>query len=242
MKALSHWAKNHQQLAICLIVIFELSRIAIGFTMGVSFDARPKLLIEAWVLVLSLATLAIWFYNERFGPDSNNRYMFRIKMFSLMSATTLCLSILAGNWFQSSSFTNAFGATETHVTYKQEEKITKKEINKIKKIEKKLDEGSQNKAILYVFLFVLAVVLSYFGVVFSCVLACNEQGVLAIMLFLITLGVFTTGIYFLGRVFRKSLKPFKQMSPEERKKERRSWFKSLGIVALILLLLSLINQ
>jgi hypothetical protein len=70
---------------------------------------------------------------------------------------------------------------------------------------------------------------------------CSGYGVLSVLALLVTLGVLSGGIYFLIKAFSSPVKPFSNMTREEKKKERKKFFILWGVLSVaagILLLVS----
>jgi hypothetical protein len=94
------------------------------------------------------------------------------------------------------------------------------------------DDPYSNRRIGYVLLFLLSLVLTYAGLYLTCGVLCSGYGVLALLIFLTSLGVLSGGIYFLIKAFSNPVKPIPMMSREEKRKERRKFFLVWGILSL----------
>jgi heme/copper-type cytochrome/quinol oxidase subunit 4 len=250
MKAISLWAARNINKAIFLIVVFELCRIAIGFVFGVSLPALSALTINVLVGLIAMLGLLIWFIFEKYDARVQNRFVFKRLMIGALSFLTFFLSILGGNRIQNyQPFTQVSASVETHYEFKKEEikteqkaeSLSKKEQRKISKQLKQTSEENSSKAIGFLLLFMLAMVLTYLSLFLACSLACSEQGFLAILVFLLAVGIFISGLYFIGRIFRKSFKSYKEMTKEERRRERKAWWRTFWSIVMVGGLLALLS-
>ena len=97
----------------------------------------------------------------------------------------------------------------------------------------------------YFLLFLAGVFLSFSGAYLACSLACGGYGLLAALVILLSIGVLAGGIYFLIRMVDRNMKPFRDMTRDERKREGRRYLWTLlgtaGGLGLLLLISSLTN-
>jgi MFS family permease len=263
MKTISIWASKNQNLAIAFIIIIELLKGLMGFAIGNDFlpilsNATIELSVLAIVFIISFVQINYRHYAPELTKEKY--YKFRIKSTAIIFLSSFLLAILLGNHFKnvgylvSNQLISYAGVTiKTDSVQQQEgltifEKTIKKNQSNHKKhqlFSKQSTENSTNdtgKRIGYVLLFMLSLILSYFGLALSCSIACSGYGVLAILAILLTLGIFSGGIYFLIKSFRKTIKPSKEMTHEEKKKERKKFFAIWGIVTAIAALLIIISN
>jgi hypothetical protein len=89
----------------------------------------------------------------------------------------------------------------------------------------------------YFLLFLLGLALAYSSAYLACSLSCSGYGLGAVLVVLLGTGILAGAFYFLGRALDKNMRLFKEMKPEERKREgrryRRTW---LGVVVSLALL------
>lgn len=174
--------------------------------------------------------------------------------------SSFLLSVLSGNHFKNLGYSvnnqlfSYAGVSIKADSVQQPQALTvfekyikqKHNLNKKQRLSlQQITENSTNdtgKRVAYVMLFMLSLILTYFGLYLSCSLACGGYGVLAILAFLLTIGIFSGGIYLLMKSFRKVIKPINEMTHEEKKKERKRFFTIWGIVtAVIAILIFAIN-
>ncbi|MDP5121085.1 MAG: hypothetical protein NWQ46_05790, partial [Spirosomaceae bacterium] len=119
----------------------------------------------------------------------------------------------------------------------EEQKVAAKQLTK----EPRTDDGMLRLG--YFALFVLAMVATYFGLFLACSLACSSFGFWAAIVFILDLGIFSGGIYFLLKVFRQGqMKPWREMDKTARKKEGKHFRNAVLIVlGAIVLLIALSN-
>ena len=258
MKAISIWASKNQKLAIAFIIIIELLKGLMGAAIGNDFLptlSNDTIEVSGLVLVFIISFVQI---NYRYHVPELNRELyrkFRIKSTGIIFLSSFLLAILLGNHFKGLGYsinnqlvsyagvttkTNSSQQQETLTVFENVIKQNQISHNKHQLSSKQITENSTNdagKRIGYVLLFVLSLVLSYLGVFLSCGIACSGYGVLGILALLLTLGIFSGGIYFLIKAFKKTIRPSKDMTREERKKERKRFFAIWGIVTAVFALL-----
>ncbi len=253
MKSISKWASRNAKLGIVLIILFEVIRLSIGLILGISLPLIPKIGLELTILSISFILLLVWKYHEIYQNVAQNSYKFRLIGLSIFFLGSFILSILLGNSLQKSSFSKVFAASEVKHEVKaisldslksiQQEEFNSnsKKLRKSQFFNQKINERpSSSKIAGFIGLFLLSLILTYFLIFAACSLACGGYGVLAILVFLISVGTFSGGFYFLGRAFTKKYKPYKQMDKVERKREWKKWGIVYAIVtALIATLLFL---
>ncbi|WP_394996149.1 hypothetical protein [Emticicia sp.] len=263
MKTISIWASKNQKKAIAFIIIIELLKGLMGAAIGNDFlPTLSNATIELSVLAIVFFISFVQINYQHQAPELSkaNHYKFRINNTASIFLSSFLLAILLGNHFKNLGYSienqlvSYAGVTIKADSVKQQETITVFEkaikqsqiINKNHQLfSKQTTENSTNdtgKRIGYALLFLLSLVLSYFGVALSCGIACSGYGVFAILALLLTLGILSGGIYFLIKAFKKTIKPSKEMTHEEKRKERRKFFAIWGIVtAAFALLIVLAN-
>ena len=243
MKAISIWASQNQKKAILLIIVFEVLKCLIGFDIGHNF--LPGLSSGAIELsVLGLVLLITFVQNDyqhranTLSKESHRR--FRLRSTGVIMVSSLFLSILVGNHFKGLGYSvrSVFVANAAESVTTTTADISKNGADNTV-TEKKEKKGllsrlfgkrtssanpKSNSRITYVLLFLLSLLLTYAGLIITCSLACGGFSILAVLTFLISLGVLSAGIYFLIRAFKKDIKPLQSLSKEEKKKERNNFF------------------
>lgn len=256
MKTISIWASKNQKWAIAFIIIIELLKGLIGAAIGNDFlPTLSNATIELSVIVIVFIISFVQINYRYHAPELSKvvHHKLRLKSTAIIFLSSFLLAILLGNHFKGLGYSinnqliSYAGVTiKTDSVQKQEtltvfEKTIKQSIHKKHQLfSKQTTENSTNdngKRIGYVLLFILSLALSYIGIALSCSIACSGYGVFAILALLLTLGILSGGIYFLMKAFKKTIKPSKEMTREERKKERKRFFAIWGIVAAVFALL-----
>ncbi|WP_435352759.1 hypothetical protein [Emticicia sp. SJ17W-69] len=255
MKTISIWASKNQKLAIAFIIIIELLKGLMGAVIG--NDLLPILsnaTIELSVLfiVFFISFIQINYRHHAINLSKERFRQLRLKNTTIIFLSSFLLAILLGNHFKGigysidNQFISYAGVTIKSDSLQQKEtttvfeKILKQNQIKDQLLSNNKAEKSSSdtgKRIGYVLLFVLSLVLTYVGVALSCSIACSGYGVLAILALLLSLGIFSGGIYFLIKSFRKTINSSTEMTHEEKRKERRRFFAIWGIVTALLALL-----
>ena len=251
MKTISIWASKNQKLAIAFIIIIELLKGLMGAIIGNDFlPIFSNVTIELSVLLIVFIISFVQINYRHQAPELSKVacHKLRIKSTAIVFLSSFLLAILLGNHFKDIGYSinnqlvSYAGVTiKTDIVRQQEtstvfEKVIKQNqtIHKKRQLfSKQTTENSTNdtgKRVGYVLLFMLSLVLSYFGVALSCSIACSGYGVFAILLLLLTVGIFSGGIYFLIKSFRKVIKPSKQMTNAEKKKELKRFLSIFGVV------------
>ncbi|AYQ32830.1 hypothetical protein [Runella sp. SP2] len=246
----ARWASQHSRLAILLIVLCELTNACIGITAGSALLAG-LLPLQLLVLIGSafvIRTLILKFHKTEFQHlRSSTRFLFQKRIFVSLFCLNLWIYTLGGavlgSMVQSPQPTSSLHSSMTVVTSEQYPDFSKKTSPK----EEEKKPKSSNEGLIrlgYILLFVAGVALSYIGALLACNLACAGIGWAAVAVLLLGLGIMAGGFYFLGRAIDKNMKPFKEMTPDERKREkRRYWRTALGtvLVTAFLILLSALS-
>ncbi|GAB3514549.1 hypothetical protein [Emticicia fontis] len=247
MNTISIWASRNTKKAITAIVIIEFAKSIIGFDIGQHF--LPKLstgFIELAVLGLVLLITFVQ-ANYKYQAQSLSKEahrQLRLQSTGIVFLSSLLLSIFLGNHFKSlgysinSPFTanaavsiSADSVQTTTTTVATEKKLHTK--HKFRLFAKKTadDDPYSNRRIGYVLLFLLSLVLTYVGLYLTCGILCSGFGVLALLVFLTSLGVFSSGLYFLIKAFSHPVKPISMMDRAEKRKERRKFLLIWGILS-----------
>ncbi|GAA4469287.1 hypothetical protein GCM10023189_56100 [Nibrella saemangeumensis] len=92
----------------------------------------------------------------------------------------------------------------------------------------------------YILLFLAGLVLAYGAAAISCELACAGYGFASVMVLLLGTGILAGGLYFFGRAVDRNMKRYRDMTRDERKREKRRFFRTWGGVVAGLVLLWLI--
>jgi len=258
MNAISIWASRNTKKAILLIIIFEILKLGIGFDIGQHFvPTLSPIFIE--LAVLSLVLLITYVQNNyrHKSPalSKETHRKFRLQSTGIIFLSSLFLSILLGNHFKGLGYNiNSVLVANAAVTIPADSVQTapnddikdKKQVkkHKFRLFSKKTadDDPHSNKRIGYVLLFLLSLALSYGGLYLSCGILCSGYGVLAVLLFITTLGVLAGGIYFLIKAFSNPVRPNSLMTPQEKKKERKKFFIIWALVGIAAAALFVINS
>ena len=249
-ETLSDWATRRPQPAIALIIIAEISNLLLGLMAGSDLLAHfsPFLFIGLIAgLVFLRLTLKRFVTVSVADLPSHARFRWQKQAFFGMFVINLMAYTLAGGIAghvieHPEATTNLYGGITTVSSSSESRKLSIGE--KIRQIQRKrtTDDASKNawRRVGYVGLFLLGLVLAYFGAAMGCALICSEMGFLGILVWLLSTGVLAGGFYFLGRAIDKNMKPYQEMTRDERKREKRRYFRTLLVTVggLVLLLLT----
>ena len=256
MNVISIWASQNTKKAIILIIIIEFVKNSIGFDIGHNFlPTFSPAFIELAVLgiVFLITFLQINYKYQAPILSKEVHSQLRLRSTGIIFLSSLFLSILLGNHFKGLGYSiNSVFIANAAVTMPADsvQNVTTEVIkekkhslkSKLRLFSKKTADGPYgNKRIGYVLLFLLSLVLTYGGLVLSCSVLCSGYGVLSVLTLLVTVGVFSGGIYFLIKAFSNPVKPLSTMTREEKKKERKKFFILWGVLSAaagILLLIS----
>ena len=246
----ARWASQYTRPAILAIVLCELTNACIGISLGSTLFAE-LLPLQLLVLVGSafvIRSLILQYQKTEFRHlRSTTRFLFQKRIFVSLFLLNLWIYTLGGavlgNMVQSPQPNSSLHSSMTVVTSEQHLSFSKK----IPPKEEDRKAKSSNEGLLrlgYILLFVAGVALAYISAILACNLACAGIGLAAVAVLLLGLGILAGGFYFLGRAIDKNMKPFKEMTPDERKREkRRYWRTALGtvLVTAFLILLSALS-
>lgn len=263
---LTYWATKNIVPAICLIVLIEFAKFGIGFHIGknafVAFSANS--LSMAVILIAASIFVSQNHYKGQTATAGNSKQLFNINFRGnlVLFTATFLLSIIAGNQWKrienpalnadvfatlTEKSTNTINGDSLLNTLQQEQQLKNGKLFS-KKQNTKSQEGKDDdlKRLGYLGLFILAMALSFLGLFLACSLACGSYGFLAALVFLLDLGIFGSGIYFLLKVFKKgNIKQWRTMDKAERKEEVKRYWKtvliSIGALAAFVLIANLLG-
>ncbi|GAB3335965.1 hypothetical protein GCM10027299_45520 [Larkinella ripae] len=238
--ALSAFASQHQRAAAGLIILSEFTNAAIGITVGSSLLARqPGWYLAALLTGLIAVRVVLCRYVELRLPDlvSGPRFRFqKHSYFSLFFINFLAYTVAGGISGRTVLHPepSVSVASERSVTYREtKDSLTLAALPNQTSVVPTADGNPQTGTkIGYILLFLASLALSYGASGLACRLACSNQGFLAVFVLLLATGILAGGLYFLGRALTKNMKPYREMTKDERKREGRRYFRTLlGTVA-----------
>lgn len=246
MKTLAYLASRHARLAILLIILFELTNACIGITVGGGLLAElsPLQLLSLIGVTFGIRSLILQFRSNQINHlTSTARFVFQKRIFISLFALNFWLYTLGGAvlscMIQSPQSTASLYGSMTVVSTEQQR------LSVVKKPGEKSEEKeghTPNKGLMrlgYIGLFVVGVALGMISALLACNLACAGIGLGAVVVILLGIGILAGGFYFLGRAFDRNMKPFKEMTPEDKKREKRRYWRTalvtlLGIAVFVL--------
>lgn len=247
----SAWADRHPRQAIPIIILLEFANATIGIIVG---SALLKDFSSLTLMGLILGVVAINVTLKRYAHIrlidlvSQARFRFQKQVFFALFCLNLCTYTISGGimgrivvYPEASS--NLYGSLTTMSALSESSSNDKKMSFREKMRQKAfksagMEKGNTGRRIGYIALFLLGVVLTYFGAALACGLACSNAGFGAVLVLLLSTGILAGGFYFLGRGVDKNMKPYKEMTQNERKREgRRYWRTLLGTVGGLALLI-----
>lgn len=240
---LTHWAAKNVAAAVCIIVLIETLKFSIGFYIGKNafpiFSAET--LRMATLLIVVTVFVAENFFKEKLLNASRKASFNLIARGNLVLFTTsLFLSLIAGNQWARLHNPAENPAIFAALTVEKKTTINSDSVLRAIQQEQQLKRISQAKTkgkssaqttdndglqrLGYFALFALAMMLTFFGIYLACALACGGYGIFAVLVFLLDIGIFGGGIYFLLKVFKKGqIKRWREMDKTERKKEGKRY-------------------
>lgn len=248
----SAWATRHPRQAIPMIVLLEFANATIGIMVGSALLKNFSALV---LMGLILGVVAINIILKQYAHIrlvdlvSQARFGFQKQVFFCLFCLNLCTYTVAGGimgrvvaYPEASS--NLYGSLTTTSTLSESSSDDKK-ISFREKMRQKAfkragaEKGDVGRRIGYIVLFLLGVGLAFLGAMLACNLACLGVGFGAVLVLLLSTGVLAGGFYFLGRGVDKNMKPYKEMTRDERKREGRRYLWTLlgTIVGVALLML-----
>jgi hypothetical protein len=245
----SVWSTRHPSRAIAFIILMEITNVAIGITVGSALlkESSPwvlmGMLIAGIVLIKNLKRYA----NIRLVDlTSRARFMFQKHAFFGLFCLNILIYTAAGGML-GHMVAHPEGTTEVYGSLSSvSETVSSKSSSDSKRsFREKMRQqtllraakppaGDPIRRFAYFALFLLSFVLAYIGAVLSCSLLCSGYGVAAVLLLLITIGVLAGGFYFFGRGVAPQIKPYKDMTRDERRREGRRYLRTLAGTVLAL--------
>ncbi|RFS18054.1 hypothetical protein [Emticicia sp. C21] len=247
MNRISIWASRNTKKAITFIIIIEFVKSIIGFDIGHNFlptfsSGFIELAVLGLVFLITFVQANYKYQIQNLNKEAHRQL--RLRSTGILFLSSLLLSILAGNHFKELGYSiNSPFATNAAVSMSADSVLTTTTVAKEKKQTAKYkfrlfanktadDDPYSNRRIGYVLLFLLSLVLTYVGLYLTCGILCSGYGVLALLVFITSLGVFSGGLYFLIKAFNKPVKPISTMTGQEKRKERRKFLLIWGILSL----------
>lgn len=252
---LTFWASRNVPFAIALIVGIELVKFSIGFYLGK--NAFPVFSADSLSIIALLTVVTVFvtqnYFKEKIATAKQKATFGLVSKGNLVVFTaSFLLSFVSGN--QWSRIENPTANADVFAVLKVERKTEINVDSLIKAVEEeqKLSTTHQAKEprtddgmlrLGYFALFALAMILTYFGLFLACSLACSGLGFLAAIVFILDLGIFSGGIYFLLKVFRQGqMKPWREMDKTARKKEGKRFRNAMLIVLGVIVALIAISN
>ena len=252
LNSLAFFASRHPKVAAGLIILSECTNAVLGLLLGSSLLADQP----GWYLSFLLGGLVL--VRFQFGryialrlPDlvSTQRFWFQKHSYAVMFLINFLAYGVAGGISgrtilhpePSVSVTSERSSTFSILS----EKDTLAAVSSTQPISQTVVALSTEKPhtgtkIAYVLLFLASIPLFILSSRLACSLVCSEQGFAAVFVSLLGLGVLAGGFYFLGRALDKNMKPYKQMTTAERKREGRRFGRTLlgTVIGLLIFALS----
>ncbi|KPM47821.1 hypothetical protein [Jiulongibacter sediminis] len=237
---IARWASKNVILAQTLLSAAEIGRLSIAFYLGTVLMAKvgvnELLLITIFTFSLAYAVLKC----------KTKRLHFR----SYLSRAMVIMSL---TWFTSFSIGgflspqnnsepsvyagDVITIQESGLLKKAQEQNTLELTRKKRNGRYKPKTGMGKRRILYGFLFVLSLALTAAGAMLTCTLTCTGLWYFALLAAITTLGLFSGGIYFLLKIFRKGhQRKYRQLRKSQKQDEWRKFFKVWLFTSLIVLL------
>lgn len=241
MKNLSRWANRHVVAAVLILIGCEVLNALNGLLLGLT-------LLNDWpadcvaLLMVCLAGGAV-FVRARYRADQPYA-VGRRWLFAAFLGNYLLFGALGGLWTERVQRPTpnraAFGYRQAITASDSLKPVPGRSTNQADYYTSRSERaaGDQTgKRVLYVLLFLLGLFLSGLAAGLACNLACAGYGAAAGLLLLVGAGVLFGGFFFLSRAFDKVLRPWREMSRNERRRTLlRAVFLLLGVWALSVLL------
>lgn len=235
-EAIAAFASRHPAFAAGLIIFSELTNAVIGLLLGSALLADKPGWFLTWLLVvlIILRTAFCRFFATQL-PDlvSRSRFWFQKNSYTLLFTVNLLAYTVAGGISGRSILHPEPSVSIASEGYRAYSETSRKDTlttpaKSIDSTDSPADEKPQpGTRFGYVMLFLVGVFLSFGASALACRLACTNQGILAVFVVLLGLGIMAGGIYFLGRALTPNMKRYKDMTKNERKREGRRYFRIL---------------
>ncbi|MFC5407883.1 hypothetical protein ACFPMF_01085 [Larkinella bovis] len=247
---LTAFASRHYHLARGLIVLSEFWNAAIGLILGSALlTDRPGWYLSVWLAGLVLIRFLLTRYITLRLPDlkSHRRFWFQKHSYSLLFLINfLAYTIAGGIGGRAILHPEPTGsvASERYESYaelsKKDTLVTPSSLPTTSPPAARNTGVSSGTRIAYILLFLASIPAFILSGRLACNLACANQGFAAVMVSLLGLGVLVGGVYFLGRALTKVLKPYRDMTKSDRKREGRRLLRALLITVAGLFILGAI--
>ncbi|WP_341227601.1 hypothetical protein [uncultured Arcticibacterium sp.] len=244
---LSRWAAQNIAASRILFAFTEILRISIAFYLGKAFLA-PLAIQEYLIICIALLCLSYVLIKRKTKRSLFKRYF--QKGFVLMTCSWL-LYFCTGSFFSNvESDTSKISVLANDVQTTKKSGLLKETIQKnkvqIKGKEKSKMPFSTKRKILYALLFLLSLPLTVYGLGFACSLGCSGYVFLPWVFYILSFGVLAAGIFFLLKLIsKKKPRKYRKLNKREKWKEWKSflftWLLTLGVIALLLFIISIIN-
>lgn len=222
------WASQNIPRARFLFVSGEVFRLSIAFLLGKSLLFKPDYNETIFLVLMLSATVFTVF---RYPAGRRNFGSYRSRALTLM-LSSFTLAFLSGNLFSARQpVRNLISATDYYEAPRnglldqvQQQNTPKHPVIKMHNSVTEEPAIPTGKRLLYVLLFLVSLPLTYFGLILACTLGCNGFPVFAWLAVITSFGVFSGGIYFLIKAFRKKARPHKSLDKKGKKKEWKNFF------------------
>lgn len=236
LKSISFWAAKHPKIAITLIVMIEILNFLIGVMVGSEWGKTIP--TGALFVIIAGVIMLRFLWNQYSLLETStrakaHRYRWEKQSLGVMFCLNLIAYCIAGSLLEHMSTTATATLHASQYTHSVASESSNQSKAKIPLLHfKQKESSSTGRRIGSFVLFVIGVALAYFGALLACNLACSSYGFWAVIVGLLSIGILAGGFYFLGRGLSKPFIPFKDMTPEQRKRERRRYLRTLGGTAL----------
>lgn len=256
MHHLSRWAFRYPAPARLLIICIELTNAALGLLLGANSwalltgagTALTEYLQVFFMLLIGCAFTIRYLYHTADRALMNKagyRYGLFVINFLLYIALGATSTERAGFFHPSGSVGGSrevrYATGSDTLTSAQAKPALVAPNDKREPAKTSPADERTGTRIGYLLLFVAGLALAYGAAAVSCNLACAGYGFASAMVLLLGTGILAGGFYFFGRAVDKNMKFYREMNRDERKREKRRFFRTWAGVGLVLLLLSLIS-
>ncbi len=240
-KSIAQWASGNVFFARILFSFTEIFRLSIAFYLGsvLSKGIGINELILITILIMSFLFTTLKFR----GNGGRVQTLFLMSLSWFFSFTFGGITHPSGQQLSQTVFAgDTYGEPQTSIT---EEVKKSKSIISFKKNSEKMPDSKRRWA--YVLLFLLSLPLTYYGLALTCSLGCAGYSFFAILALITSFGLFSGGMFFLAKAFRKGfIKKHKDMERQEKKKEWKrfllAWAITTGLFGLFLIVINVVNS